>query len=346
MKVVFSNRAYTTLVAETYEKIKTETGGVFLGFYENDTWYVVETIDPGPKSIFQIAYFEYDQCYVTHLINKVARIYKKNLKLIGLWHRHPGSFDRFSGTDDQTNLKYAKISNYGAISGLVNIDPIFRLTIYHVDYPLRYKKIQYEVGDNLFPDHSLEVIDYKSILDLINYGYISEVSKFNTEKRSLVEVIERSIKKMKVKEYDDEELLDVSEDYYEEMIDIILEDLDYISNEKHIKIKTKRQNRYLVVQDYNDSMCDNLYFTKLGDQYGMCYKGIMYNYIPGLLKKLNEEKIEVYSSIKTNNEPIEEKDNLKNKEKEICEKKDFNNKINKAIEKIKNIFQKSGEKDD
>ena len=79
MNVVFSNRAYVALLSETQEKIKTETGGVFLGYYENETWYIVETIDPGPASIFEVAYFEYDQKYVNHLINKIARLYRKNL---------------------------------------------------------------------------------------------------------------------------------------------------------------------------------------------------------------------------------------------------------------------------
>ena len=109
MKVVFSDRAYAAVLAETTEKIKTETGGLFLGVVERDTWYIVETIDPGPKSIFEVAYFEYDQQYTQHLINKVANLYDEKLNLIGLWHRHPGSFDVFSGTDDGTNTKYAKM---------------------------------------------------------------------------------------------------------------------------------------------------------------------------------------------------------------------------------------------
>ena len=54
MKVVFSDRAYAAVLAETTEKIKTETGGLFLGAVERDTWYIVETIDPGPKSIFEV----------------------------------------------------------------------------------------------------------------------------------------------------------------------------------------------------------------------------------------------------------------------------------------------------
>ena len=120
MRVVFSNRAYASVLAETTEKIKTETGGLFLGTVQDDTWYIIEAIDPGPKSIFEVAYFEYDQKYTQHLINKIANLYDKKLTLIGLWHRHPGSFDQFSSTDDGTNAKYASMREEGAISALVN----------------------------------------------------------------------------------------------------------------------------------------------------------------------------------------------------------------------------------
>lgn len=155
MKVVFSDIAYNALLAETYEKIRTETGGVFLGCYDNDTWYIVETIDPGPKSIFRQDYFEYDQPYTAHLINKRARLYEHKLSLIGLWHRHPGSFDIFSSTDDGTNATYAKLRPEGAISILVNIDPVFRLSVFHVSVDSmckpKYSQLAYSVGDDKIP---------------------------------------------------------------------------------------------------------------------------------------------------------------------------------------------------
>lgn len=168
MEVVFSDRAYTAILAETTEKIKTETGGLFLGTVVGDTYYVIETIDPGPNSIFQVYYFEYDQKYTEHLINKIANLYQFKLELIGLWHRHPGSFDIFSGTDDKTNAKYAAMRECGAISALVNIDPEFRLTMYHVNKPCEYQKIHYEVGDNLIPEVLLKYKTperYKRIMD-------------------------------------------------------------------------------------------------------------------------------------------------------------------------------------
>ena len=159
MKVVFSRRAMTALLVETKEKITTETGGVFLGEFRDEICYVIETVDPGPKSIFTPTYFEYDVDYTNHLINKLSRIYQRQLDLVGLWHRHPGSLDRFSSTDDGTNSKYAQLSANGAISALVNIDPRFRLTVYHVTHPLSYEKVEYSVGDELIPKDILELQD-------------------------------------------------------------------------------------------------------------------------------------------------------------------------------------------
>lgn len=44
----------------------------------------------------------------------------------------------------------------GAISALVNIDPTFRITMYQVERPCRYRKIAYDVGDNLIPNELLK----------------------------------------------------------------------------------------------------------------------------------------------------------------------------------------------
>ena len=161
--VVFSERAFTSILVETQEKIRTETGGVFLGYRKGDVWYVIESVDPGPNSIFQPTYFEYDQNYINHLINKVSRLYSLQLDLIGLWHRHPGSFDSFSGTDDGTNTKYAELNEQGAISVLVNIDPQFRLTVYSVTLPLKYEKIKYVVGDSYIPQEMLTLRNSASL---------------------------------------------------------------------------------------------------------------------------------------------------------------------------------------
>lgn len=163
-RVVFADKAYLAIVAETYEKIDTETGGILLGKQVGGVWCVLEALDPGPNSIFRPAYFEYDTPYVTHLANKTARLYKHGIELLGLWHRHPGSFDAFSSTDDSTNTTYASRRESGAISGLVNLDPQFRLTMYHVALPLRYTTVSVHVGDALIPEDLFAV---KSLTDFL-----------------------------------------------------------------------------------------------------------------------------------------------------------------------------------
>lgn len=163
--VAFTRRAWTALLAEVYKKLSTETGGILLGYRNGDYWIVVESLDPGPNSIFQVAYFEYDQNYVTHLTNRIRNYYDPPLDILGLWHRHPGSFDQFSGTDDVTNRSFADLSPAGAISGLINIDPNPRFTLFHVSSnPLQYTRIDYTVLDD---KESEEVAPLRSVDDLV-----------------------------------------------------------------------------------------------------------------------------------------------------------------------------------
>ena len=71
-KVIISQRAYLSMLAEVYERVETETGGILLGHRDGDTWYVLESIEPGPKSIFTPTYFEYDDAYVCLLYTSDA----------------------------------------------------------------------------------------------------------------------------------------------------------------------------------------------------------------------------------------------------------------------------------
>jgi proteasome lid subunit RPN8/RPN11 len=150
-KVIFAQDAFNTMMAETMHKHPVETGGILLGNIENGIWYVMESIEPGPGSIFQAHYFEYDHDFVNYLANARARRYQLPIRLLGLWHRHPGSFDVFSSTDDGTNRDFAKRNPLGAISGLVNIDPEFRFSLYHFDEALKYRKVGFEIDDEKIP---------------------------------------------------------------------------------------------------------------------------------------------------------------------------------------------------
>ena len=299
MKVIFSDRAYVALLSETLEKIKTETGGIFLGYYEDDTWYVVESIDPGPHSIFEVAYFEYDQKYVNHLINKIARLYKKNLSLLGLWHRHPGSFDIFSNTDDGTNKTYSMLAPQGAISALVNIDPEFRLTVYHVPHDLRYRKISYQVGDEYFPEGVLSLLTTEEVLKKINkkpdddFGSRLHVRTAPRVKFSkMMESICASAEKFEGLPYKEEMLASSEkEEFWERISGEILEDLDYLSTAKDLAVKLRKNRYFLCLFDDSEESETRVYFSLIEslDKFVFIYKNDCYGYSSGLFSRIAEE---------------------------------------------------------
>lgn len=267
MRVVFSNRAYASVLAETTEKIKTETGGLFLGTVQDDTWYIIEAIDPGPKSIFEVAYFEYDQKYTQHLINKIANLYDKRLTLIGLWHRHPGSFDQFSSTDDGTNAKYASMREEGAISALVNIDPKFRITMYQVERPCRYRKISYDVGDNLIPDEFLKFKTPDRFYSIMDNILNPSATNRNADNGYHKSVSLASFMKFIVPQLKDDECTDVetnnllgNESTQEKLIDEIVDDLTFMADTVGIETAMSLDDNYLTVYQEAIDKTTKLYF--------------------------------------------------------------------------------------
>lgn len=163
--IYISDRALADIVTETLEHHRTETGGVLLGLKTAGAWYVLESLDPGPGAVLEHSFFEYNHEYLTHLANKVARRYHTRLRLLGLWHRHPGSFDSFSRTDDTTNTRYAEMLDGQAVSGLINLDPDFRMTFYLVEvHPLSYTRLDVRTGDEHFPSDFLATWDAMSRL--------------------------------------------------------------------------------------------------------------------------------------------------------------------------------------
>lgn len=290
MNVIFSNRAYTAVMAETTEKILTETGGLFLGSFERDTWYIIEAIDPGPKSVFEVAYFEYDQKYTQHLINKIANLYEQKLELIGLWHRHPGSFDVFSTTDNGTNSKYAQMRPDGAVSALVNIDPKFRLTMYHVGRPCKYRKITYVVGDNLIPEKYLKLKTPKCYEKLM-YGI--QTSKNQEELHRSISL--KSFIKMIAPKFADREVkksIKKSSENVDEikniLIDSVVADISFMSEDISIEMSIVQNDGVLaLVQDTVDG-ANKLFFVydETDKKILFVYDGKTYLYEDGLFENL------------------------------------------------------------
>lgn len=274
MKVIFSTRAYISLLVEVNEKIKTETGGVFLGKFDEDTCFIVETIDPGPNSIFTPTYFEYDVPYVNHLINKQARIYERQLELIGLWHRHPGSLDTFSSVDDKTNSTYAKLSEHGAIAILVNVDPNIRLTVYHVKDPLEYEKIEYLVSDELiapylkFKDFERKTIIYETYTNLFGYK-LSKGLLFHKKVR-------KSIKGDK-------------ECPVEILLEALAEDLETFEKH-HIEYSIEIKNGCLYLSGNMSGIDPWDIYINLDDDIYFEYENKTYKYSKGLFTKIIEKR--------------------------------------------------------
>ena len=268
MRVVFSNRAFASVLAETTEKIKTETGGLFLGTVESDTFYIIESIDPGPKSVFEVAYFEYDQKYTQHLINKIANLYDKKLDLIGLWHRHPGSFDQFSSTDDGTNAKYASMRKEGAISALVNIDPKFRITMYQVGQPCKYTRISYDVGDQLIPDDFLKLKTPEKFFGIMNNtlnpqtgnehqmnGYHKSISL-----SSFMSFISPKLDEFLCEVFETSNTLN-DEDIQGRLIDEIVDDLTFMADKAGVETAISLNDSFLTVYQEAIDKTTKIYFT-------------------------------------------------------------------------------------
>ena len=292
MKVVFSDRAYAAILSESVEKIETETGGLFLGTIDGDTWYVIETIDPGPESVFEVAYFEYDKFYTQHLINKIAALYNEKLTLIGLWHRHPGSFDVFSRTDDGTNTKYAGMRKEGAISALVNVDPKFRLTVYHVTSPCLYNKIKYEVGNNLIPDRylKLKTVDtYENMIrNIIDPHSTEEVWQNSVSLNSFMKTLEPLFKERRF-EGKIEKPSKNPDEVKEKIINSVLSDIMFMSDEIGIKMSVVQKNSYVAfIQDSIDGVMKVFFaYSEPNDEVFFQYDGENYIYEDGLFETLH-----------------------------------------------------------
>lgn len=302
MKVIFSERAYTAVLAETLSKRDTETGGVFLGKYIDDVWYIVESIDPGPKSVFQVDYFEYDQPYVQHLINKKRLLYESKLECIGLWHRHPGTFDIFSRTDDGTNLQYALMRTEGAISMLVNLEPRFRFTMYHVSQECTYNRISlYEIGDDLFPEELLEYKDAGQLEDLLNNKKVISTEKMSTEvneKKNLEDVLKIILPTLSDKYSCMSKrggiFLSYKENDSEKIATAIASDLLFLSERYGIQFySTSLKNKIIVDQGSGSDKTELIFtYSKKDSSVLVTYLENTFYYEDGLFERLIRKAIE------------------------------------------------------
>lgn len=200
------------------------------------------------------------------MINKIANLYDKKLSLIGLWHRHPGSFDQFSSTDDGTNSKYARMRKEGAISALVNIDPEFRLTMYHVNQPCRYSIIEYDVGNHLIPD---EMLQYKSPerFEKLMTGIMNDEYKDFRPSVSLngfLKVVLPYMKRIKI----NESLHEVGDSNLatERILDELVEDTAFLADEQGIEYSISQVEQFICLSQDAIDVPVKLYFRYIAEK--------------------------------------------------------------------------------
>ena len=225
-QIYFTTKAYVQLLTEIADYPYVETGGVLVGQRRGNTFYVFETVDPGFKADRQRAEFSRHYEYTEHLAYKVANQYEGKTTVVGYYHRHPGSYDHFSGGDDVSNLEFAQTFN-GVISGLVNIDPEFRLAFYYISPEGHQSKaISYKVDDKAF-EGIMVLKSAKQLLDNIfcqeNKSTISQKkleSNFNTKEKK--ESLWSKIRRLFVKEKNHNEQSNLTK----EVFSCIKEDID------------------------------------------------------------------------------------------------------------------------
>lgn len=161
--VVFSDRAYRAMTAEVAQWSPLETGGILMGHLHNRIWYITECIHAGPNALRQLHTFELDLDYVNYQKQTLAALYQYPPTILGMWHRHPESLDRFSLTDISSIDAFCKDSKFGILSALVNLDPELRVTMYHCTHQKEMYKVSVSIGDAYIPVEVLNLRDQEAL---------------------------------------------------------------------------------------------------------------------------------------------------------------------------------------
>ena len=165
MHVVLSDKAYLSIISDVLRRNTTETGGLFLGRIHKKIWYVVDVIDEGIQTENYQTFFSWDTQYVNHLAVRISTLYKEPLTILGFWHRHPQSYDRFSRQDEQTIQSHLQDAKFGLISMLVNVDPDLRMTFYWC-HDMRIMETKYDIGDEYFAPEFLQFAKPEELIAL------------------------------------------------------------------------------------------------------------------------------------------------------------------------------------
>lgn len=132
-RVIMTTDAEVAVLQETLRHPNVESGGNFVGTRVGNTFYLREYTDSGMHARYRYGMFERDYDYTDHLAAILASRYEygQNPVVYCPQHRHPDGVTVFSAGDRPANVGFAKLFG-GVVSGLVNIDPKFRLRFWYI----------------------------------------------------------------------------------------------------------------------------------------------------------------------------------------------------------------------
>lgn len=324
--VYFTTRAYLQLVLEISRYPGIETGCVFLGKRIGNSFYVVESVDAGMKANRTPVNLEMDFDYIEHLGDVYRDLYD-DASVLGMAHRHPGDYAVFSSKDHKSNAEYARMFD-GAISGLINIDPDFRLQIFYVSPPYGKPTLCNTViiDDSAF-EGIISLKDYQSVIASINEherqiplltieehegGQTSRIYSMKKQMNNFVNKMTGILSRDSKKSDHDDVTMSVSQRVYTE----IQMDLNDISRYAKVMLDDTEDGSCLVSVDiplhqeilsftlfWNDDGKLSLSHTMNGIEKTTVYTDGL---LPALLQELTTEKIDVETDISVDKITCEE----------------------------------------
>ena len=154
----------------------------------------------------------------------------------------------------------------GAISALVNIDPEFRLTMYHVSQPCKYTTIEYNVGNHLIPD---ELLQYKSperfeklMTGIINDEY--KTCRPSISFHGFLKVVLPYMKRVKLNEFLHE--VGDSDIATNRILDELVEDTEFLANEQGIEYSISQGEQFICLSQDAIDVPVKLYFRYISEK--------------------------------------------------------------------------------
>ncbi len=89
MKVLYQESALSVFESEISKFGIIETGGVLLGWWENETLIVSNATNAGPNAIHENFYFQADSNYIDMIIDMEYANSNGKVNYVGEWHTHP-----------------------------------------------------------------------------------------------------------------------------------------------------------------------------------------------------------------------------------------------------------------